>query len=107
MDVEVPDGAELKTVELAGNNNAHFVQMAQIGDNLYRVIALSMSSQPLAEVNSELVSFQIANTASKEMKVCNIMFVTPSGEAYYFNDSAPMTPTMLDVIPAESDEFGF
>lgn len=107
MDIEVPEGAELQNVELTGSENTHFVQKAKIGDNLYRVIALSMSSQPLAEGNDELVNFQITNAANAEISVSNVMFVTPKGEAHYFNEASTMTPTIINEIATDNDEIIF
>ncbi|MBO7111035.1 MAG: C10 family peptidase [Bacteroidaceae bacterium] len=107
MDVEVPDGAELQNVELTGCERTHIVQKAKIGDNMYRVIALSMSSQPLADVNDELVSFQITNAANAEISVSNVMFVTPKGEAHYFNGASTMTPTIINEITTDNDEVIF
>ena len=107
MDVEVPDGAELQNVELTGSKSTHFIQKAKIGDNLYRVIALSMSSQPLADGNDDLVSFQLSNTANGEISVSNVMFVTPKGEAHSFNGVSTMTPTIMNEIKTDKDEVIF
>lgn len=104
FDIEVPDGADLNTIELSGSNNTHIVQKAKIGDNLYKVIALSMSSQPLSGLDDEFVNFQLINAANSEVAVRNIIFVTPKGEAHYFNDSSTMTPTIIDQIPIELEE---
>ncbi|MBO7115006.1 MAG: hypothetical protein J6V95_07520 [Bacteroidaceae bacterium] len=104
MDVEVPDGAELLNVEVPGSKKTHSVQKSKIGDNLYRVIGLSMTSQLLAEENGELVNFQITNTANMGVAVKNIMFVTPKGDAHYFNESSTMTPTLLNNVIADKDE---
>ncbi len=104
MDVEVPDGAELLNVEVPGSKKTHSVQKSKIGDNLYRVIGLSMTSQLLAEENGELVNFQITNTANMGVAVKNIMFVTPKGDAHYFNESSTMTPTFLNNVIADKDE---
>lgn len=107
MDIEVPEGAELQNVELTGSKNTHFVQKAKIGDNLYRVIALSMSSQPLADSNGELVTFQITNAANAEISVSNVMFVTPKGEAHYFNGASTMTPTIVRENTTDKDDVIF
>lgn len=104
MDVEVPDGSELLNVEVPGSKKTHSVQKSKIGDNLYRVIGLSMTSQLLTEENGELVNFQITNTANMGVAVKNIMFVTPKGEAHYFNESSTMTPTLLNNVSADKDE---
>ena len=107
MDIEVPDGAELQNVELTGSESIHMIQKAKIGDNLYRVIALSMSSQPLADINDELVSFHISNAANAEISVSNVMFVTPKGEAHYFNGASIKTPTIINEITTDKDEVIF
>ncbi len=107
MDVEVPEGAELQNVELTGSKNTHFVQKAKIGDNLYRVIALSMSSQPLADSIGELVTFQIPNASNAEISVSNVMFVTPKGEAHYFNGASTMTPTIVRENTTDKDDVIF
>ena len=107
IDIEVPDGAELQNVELSGSESTHFVQKAKIGNNMYRVIALSTSSQPLADVNDEIVSFQIANAANAEISVSNVMFVTPKGEAHYFNGASIKTPTIINEITTDRDEVIF
>lgn len=102
MDVEVPDGAELKSVELTGNNDTHFIQSALIGDNLYRIVTLSMRSQSLEKDNNdELISFQLDNSLNNEVNIRNIMFVTSTGDAHYFNDSNVMTPTYINENPVE------
>ena len=107
MDIEVPEGAELQNVELTGSKNTHFVQKAKIGDNLYRVIALSMSSQPLADSIGELVTFQITNASNAELSVSNVMFVTPKGEAHYFNGASTMTPTIVRENTTDKDDVIF
>ena len=66
-----------------------------------------MSSQPLADVNDELVSFQITNAANAEISVSNVMFVTPKGEAHYFNGAKTMTPTIINEITTANDEVIF
>ena len=107
MDIEVPDRAELQNVELTGSKSTHMIQKAKIGDNQYRVIALSMNSQPLADVNDELVSFQITNAANAEVSVSNVMFVTPKGEAHYFNGASIKTPTIINEITTDNNEVIF
>lgn len=107
MDVEVPDGAELLNVEVPGSKKTHSVQKAKIGDNLYRVIGLSMTSIPLAEENGELVNFQISNSANTEVTIKNILFVMPNGEAHYFNESSTMIPTILNEVSSDKEEIIF
>ena len=63
-----------------------------------------MNSQPLTSLNSELLDFQLVNAANSKVEVRNIMFVTPKGEAHYFNHTSTMTPTIIDPIPVEQEE---
>lgn len=104
LDIEVPDGADLNSIELSESNNTHIVQKSQIGDNLYRVIALSMSSQPLSDNNNELISIRISDAADAEITVSNVMFVTPKGEAYYFNPATTKIPTVIDIVTSDPED---
>lgn len=104
FDIEVPYGAKLQDVELTASQNTHFVQKSKIGDNLYRVIALSMSSQPLSDNDNELISIRISDAADADIMVSNVMFVTPKGDAYYFNPATTKIPTVIDIISSDSDD---
>lgn len=82
MDVEVPNGNSLTGVRLANNESGHIIRYAKIGENLYRVMALSMSSTPLKASANGLLELDLTN--GDDVQIDNILFVTPKGEAVQF-----------------------
>ncbi len=79
MDVEVPVGVALTGARLTNNESGHNVLYSKIGENQYRVMALSMSSTPLKASANGLLELDL--TDGGDVQIGNIMFVTPQGEA--------------------------
>lgn len=79
MDVEVPIGVALTGARLTNNESGHTVLYSKIGENQYRVMALSMSSTPLKASANGLLELDL--TDGGDVQIGNIMFVTPQGEA--------------------------
>lgn len=84
FDVKVPKGAELLGVDLNGKTDSHLLQFAKTGEDTYKVVALSMESTPLSELNDTLLKLHLSNKTVGEMTIDNILFVTPMGEAVRF-----------------------
>ena len=79
MDVEVPVGVALTGARLTNNESGHNVLYSKIGENQYRLMALSMSSTPLKASANGLLELDL--TDGGDVQIGNIMFVTPQGEA--------------------------
>lgn len=87
FDVELPQGVDLQDVRWDGAGNQHTLQFAKNGENHYAVVALSMSSTPLMASGNGLLRLKLAGDASGDLVISNIVFVSPQGEATYFNNS--------------------
>ena len=83
MDVVVPDGIALTEVHLSQNETDHIVRYAKIGENQYRVMALSMNSTPLQAYSDRLL--ELGMNEGNDVQIDNILFVTPQGEAVPFS----------------------
>lgn len=83
MDVVVPDGIALTEVHLSQNETDHIVRYAKIGENQYRVMALSMNSTPLQVYSDRLL--ELGMNEGDDVQIDNILFVTPQGEAVPFS----------------------
>ena len=92
FDAKVPKGAELLGVDWSGNRDSHLLQFAKTGEDTYKVVALSMESTPLSELNGTLLKLHLSNKTVGEMTIDNILFVTPMGEAVRFG-SHPLDMT--------------
>ena len=83
MDVVAPDGISLTEVHLSQNETDHIVRYAKIGENQYRVMALSMNSTPLQAYSDRLL--ELGMNEGNDVQIDNILFVTPQGEAVPFS----------------------
>ena len=102
MDVEVPAGVELTKVRLIDNETGHMVRYAKIGENLYRVMALSMNSTPLKASSNGLLELDL--TDDGDVQINNIMFVTPQGEAVNFDSLTDNVVTSINDIETSEPE---
>ena len=102
MDVEVPAGVELTKVRLTDNETGHMVRYAKIGENLYRVMALSMNSTPLKASPDGLLELDL--TDGGDVQISNIMFVTPQGEAVGFESLTDNVVTSINDIDTSEPE---
>ena len=82
FDVEVPQGVDLLDVEWNAQNG-HMLQFAKNGENHYAVVAISMASKPLPAFNDALLRLHLSDNG--EIRVDNVLFVTPDGKAARFN----------------------
>jgi len=85
FDIEVPDGTELLGVEWIGDIG-HALQFAKNGENRYRAVALSLSSAALPVTDGALLRLRLSDTPDGEIRVGNVLFVTPDGKAARFSD---------------------
>ena len=103
MDVEVPNGIALTGARLTNNESGHIVRYMKIGENLYRVMALSMSNTPLKASANELLDLDL--TDGSDVQIGNIMFVTPQGEAVLFEAlSENIVTGIMSVCTSGSEE---
>lgn len=104
FDVEVPQGSDLIGVEWNGDSH-HLLQFAQTGEKRYTVVALSMSNALLPQINDGLLKLQLSGTASGEVSVDNVLFVTPQGKVTHFSgQSLGMTTDIHGVIHSSDDK---
>lgn len=85
FDIEVPDGTELLGVEWIGDIG-HALQFARNGENRYRAVALSLSSAALPVTDGALLRLRLSDSPDGEIRVGNVLFVTPDGKAARFSD---------------------
>ena len=100
FDVEVPQGVDLLDVEWNSNTN-HLLQFAKNGDNHYTVVALSLASTPLPAFDGAVLRLHLSEMG--EVKVDNVLFVTPDGKTARFNGA---TTGMMTGIKGMSNTSG-
>ena len=104
FDVEVPDGADLQSIQWAGNNGSHNLQFEKTGQNRYRVLALSMESQPLSAIGTNLLQLRFSDGISGHLGFENMLFVTPQGEAVHFRDNWANISTGISGVTVDERE---
>lgn len=82
FDIEVSRGVDLLDVEWNGYTN-HLLQFAKNGENRYTVVALSLASTPLPAFDDALLRLHLSDRG--EVRIDNVLFVTPAGKAARFN----------------------
>ena len=81
FDMSLPEGMSLVGVKLASDRTDHQVSFVQRGENEYRVVGLSMSNEALYPADGHLIQLQVSNMAGESnVKVSNVLFVTPAGK---------------------------
>lgn len=100
FDVEVPQGVDLLDVEWNSNTN-HLLQFAKNDDNHYTVVALSLASTPLPAFDDAVLRLHLSEMG--EVKVDNVLFVTPDGKTARFNGA---TTGMMTGIKGMSNTSG-
>jgi hypothetical protein len=104
FDVEVPQGTDLLDVTWNGNTK-HSLQFARIGENRYRVVALSMSSAPLPASDEALLCLQLSGIPDGNVWVGNVLFVTPEGKALRLNgDTMNMTTGIQGISHTQGEQ---
>ena len=104
FDVEVPQGTDLLDVTWNGNSK-HSLQFARIGENRYRVVALSMSSAPLPASDEALLCLQLSGIPDGNVWVGNVLFVTPEGKALRLNgDTMNMTTGIQGISHTQGEQ---
>ena len=104
FDVEVPQGTDLLDVTWNGNTK-HSLQFARIGENRYRVVALSMSSAPLPASDEALLCLQLSGIPDGSVWVGNVLFVTPEGKALRLNgDTMNMTTGIQGISHTQGEQ---
>ena len=83
FDVEVPDGVNLLGVDWKNTTN-HTLKFTKIGENQYRIVALSLESASLPAVDNALLRLHLSGSGNGEITVDHVLFVTPQGNAAYF-----------------------
>ena len=78
MDVEVSDGVELTGVQLTVPETGHILRYTKVGENDYRILALSLNNTPLCATADGLLKLDLSN--SGDVQINDILFVTPRGE---------------------------
>ena len=101
FDVEVPQGRQLHNVAW-NHENSHSLQFAQIDENRYRVLALSMENAPLSVADNALLKLQFSGSGNGDIVVNHVLFVTPQGEDVYFNGNSYNTVTGVKSVTKSS-----
>lgn len=104
FNIKVPQGVELLGAEWDVPVSDHMLQLAKTGENCYTVVALSMNSTPLPALGEKLLKLRLSDTGNGEVSFSNIMFVTPQGEATYFNESSLYMTTRMKGITYSQGE---
>ena len=78
MDVEVPEGVELTGAQLTVPETGHILRYTKVGENYYRILALSLNNTLLSATAEGLLKLDLSNGG--EVQINDILFVTPQGE---------------------------
>ena len=97
FDVEVPQGCQLENVAWNHESN-HSLQFAQIGENRYRVVAISMENALLTDTENALLKLQISGNGNGDIVVDHVLFVTPQGEDVHFKGHSLNTVTAIKEV---------
>ena len=97
FDVEVPQGCQLENVAWNHESN-HSLQFAQIGENRYRVVAISMENALLTDTENALLKLQISGNGNGDIVVDHVLFVTPQGEDVHFKGHSLNTVTGIKEV---------
>ena len=97
FDVEVPQGCQLENVAWNHESN-HSLQFAQIGENRYRVVAISMENALLTDTENALLKLQISGNGNGDIVVDHVLFVTPQGEDVRFKGHSLNTVTAIKEV---------
>ena len=103
FDVEVPEGADLLGIEYNGKTS-HILKFAKNGENRYTVVALSMASTPLSAFDDALLKLHLSDTTRGNVRIDNVLFVTPDGKAVHFNGATTDMATGVKGIASSQGE---
>ena len=81
FDVDVPEGADISAIRINGmRKDGHQLLYNKVGENHYRVTALSLSNATFKGSNGELLQFSINGEAMDDICIHDIHFVTANGK---------------------------
>jgi hypothetical protein len=103
FDVEVPEGTELTDVVLTGSEDTHINRFDRIGENSYRVMAVSLENNPLRTTTQGLLRLTLSGD-SRFAVIDNIKFVTTQGESVLFAVSQKESATGIKEIGTRKDD---
>lgn len=93
FDLHLSDGQQLKNIRLnSSRGNGHLLSYEHVGDNVYRVVIVSLGNRSFRNQTGELVTIQASNSGNIEID--NIEFATNSQASKKF---APLSTTITSI----------
>ena len=84
FDIVLPRGVSLVDIDKSQMTD-HNVRFAKIGDNRYRILAMSMDCWSLPAASRSLLDLVLSCADQGEVAVDDVVFVTPEGRADYYD----------------------
>ena len=97
FNVVVSEGIGMTGVDLAGATN-HQLLFTQSGENTYTVLGLSMNNELLPIINERQIKISLSDNSIGEVRVENVMYVTPSEKTVYFYDGTQSVITDISSV---------
>ena len=105
LTVNVPNGARIRDIRLAGDNNSSHQLMYQQKDaEHYTVVVYSMSNQRFKPVNGSLLEVDMEGEG--EPTTANVLLATPTGERTFINSLPIGTVTGISIVSADQAATG-
>ena len=105
LTVNVPNGAKIRDIRLAGDNNSsHRLMYQQKDAEHYTVVVYSMSNQRFKTVNGSLLEVDMEGEG--EPTTANVLLATPTGERTFINSLPIGTVTGISIVGADQAATG-
>lgn len=107
MDVTLPAGVNIESVELScDNSKSHLKAYQQTDERSYRIIAYSMTNQLFSPAADDVVILNLEGSSEEGVSVDGIVLVKPSGESVETLDIMPFTTTGVNnILQTESCQY--
>lgn len=107
MDITLPEGVSIESVELSGDNSkSHQQAYQQTGERNYRIIAYSMTNQLFSPAADNVVTLNLSGSSEEGVSVDGIILVKPSGERVETLSIMPFTTTGVgNILQTENIQY--
>ena len=103
FDLTLPEGTEVTMAQLTGRKNGHQLVYNKVGDNTYRIVAISLSGNSFRDFEGALVNIVASHTDAEAVKATNIRMITSNGVTHLFEDVEAAMPTDIAEVLTRGD----
>ena len=104
FDVELPENTEISAIKINGQRmSGHQLLYNKVGDNCYRVAALSLANAVFKGREGELLNISVDGPATNGISIHGIHFVTKAAIDVTLDDISHCETTGIDNINANED----